>query len=299
MTDFSRDPGAVLRTNLDQGFVGLHFQQGVPILDRDLNLLQDLVASTVRSVVTRYLGSGVPQSSGAFRIGASDRDHDVTVLAGSGLPGVCMVDGIEVTIRANRRYTDQTGIDPGAWRPPVAASRTDTVFLDVSLETVEDDAVLENDDIGIATTVRLRPTWTARVAQGAAPPGPDPGHAHFELARVTRTAGTNRIPEGAIVDVRRQLLTLPSLGELVLRPRIVKLSVTTLGIGGSLGIDGTGFHFENLAVTIGGRPVDGQVLASPNRIDCRVPAGVAQGPTQLVVSTVFGSDTRAFTVAGV
>ena len=52
MSDFSRLPQAELKHAQDERYVGIYFKQGVPILDRDLNLLQDLVATTVRSIVS-------------------------------------------------------------------------------------------------------------------------------------------------------------------------------------------------------------------------------------------------------
>ena len=57
MADFSQSPLDLLLTNQQKGYVGIHIEQGVPILDRDLNLLHDLVAATVRAVITRYIGN--------------------------------------------------------------------------------------------------------------------------------------------------------------------------------------------------------------------------------------------------
>ena len=59
MGNFSRDPFDELRRSREQGYVGLHVEQGVPLLDRDLNLLADLVSSTVREILARHLGSGI------------------------------------------------------------------------------------------------------------------------------------------------------------------------------------------------------------------------------------------------
>ena len=54
MSDFSRSPLELLQVSLQKGYVGLHVEQGVPILDRDLNLQHDLLAATARSLFTRY-----------------------------------------------------------------------------------------------------------------------------------------------------------------------------------------------------------------------------------------------------
>ena len=70
----------------------------MPILDRDLNLLQDLIASTVRAVVARYIGSGVPSGNQGFQIAAGPAPNNFRILAGNPAPGRCLVGGIEVVI---------------------------------------------------------------------------------------------------------------------------------------------------------------------------------------------------------
>ncbi|MEI9971362.1 MAG: hypothetical protein WDO73_04500 [Ignavibacteriota bacterium] len=66
MSDYSIPPLDLLTANRQKGYVGLHIQQGVPVLDRDLNLLQDLITATVRSVITRYIGNGAPANADGF-----------------------------------------------------------------------------------------------------------------------------------------------------------------------------------------------------------------------------------------
>ncbi|MFD0522068.1 hypothetical protein [Paractinoplanes durhamensis] len=70
MSDFSMSPLEVLLANRRNGYVGLHIEQGVPLLDRDLNLLQDLLVAGMRSLFTRYVGEGVPAGTDGFRISA-------------------------------------------------------------------------------------------------------------------------------------------------------------------------------------------------------------------------------------
>ena len=96
MTDFSKLPDDVLATNRDKGYVGMHFEQGVPVLDRDINLLQDLLTTTVRSIVTRYIGNGIASGGEGFGIGALPAANDFQILAGGSPPGTCLVGGIEV-----------------------------------------------------------------------------------------------------------------------------------------------------------------------------------------------------------
>ena len=105
MNDFSRLPQEELEHAQDQHYVGIYFKQGVPILDRDLNLLQDLVASTVRSIVSRYIGDGVPPGGQGFQIRAIPADNDFMI----GARGTCLVGGIEATIDQDVPYTAQAG----------------------------------------------------------------------------------------------------------------------------------------------------------------------------------------------
>ena len=51
MSDYSTSPQDVLLANQQKGYVGLHIEQGVPLLDRDLNLLHDLISATMRSLI--------------------------------------------------------------------------------------------------------------------------------------------------------------------------------------------------------------------------------------------------------
>src|ERR1039458_6358120 len=59
MSDYSTSPQEVLLANQQKGYVGLHIEQGVPLLDRDLNLLHDLISATIRSLIANYVGNGV------------------------------------------------------------------------------------------------------------------------------------------------------------------------------------------------------------------------------------------------
>ena len=61
-------PLDLLVASQGKGYVGLHIEQGVPLLDRDLNLLHDLVAASVRSVITRYIGNGIAAGTDGFAI---------------------------------------------------------------------------------------------------------------------------------------------------------------------------------------------------------------------------------------
>src|SRR5262245_44751079 len=134
MGNFSKDPFEELRRSREQGYVGLHVEQGVPVLDRDLNLLADLVAGTVRELVTRHLGSGVAERDDTFAVAAAAADNDLRIEAPPG-GGACLVGGIEVTIDAPLSYSGQPEVP--ALTAPADADREDVVYLDVWVEEVD------------------------------------------------------------------------------------------------------------------------------------------------------------------
>ena len=311
MTDFSIDPSKVLADNLAQGYVGLHFQQGVPILDRDLNLLQDLVAAAVRSVLTRYLGSGVPALSGgdgvprrsdAFTVtavSAGGKDNDFVVTAGSAPPGRCLVNGIEVTIDADRNYSDQS---LPALQAPASGSRTDVVFLDVFLSTVESGTVMDNaDDVVVQTSVRLKPAWLARVAAGGSVPAAEPGHGHLILAQIVRTAGQARITPDAITDMRTHCFALPDLRQMLLDP-VIFTSPSSGHPTDPVAITGRNFQFfktDQVSVLFGANLVNvDPVKTSPTSLTLAVPQFnppiTSAKDMQLTVRTPYGSAQAPF-----
>jgi len=229
MGNFSTDPFRTLQRNRERGYVGLHIEQGVPLLDRDLNLLADLVSSTVREILAHHLGSGIAERSDAFAVEALPAANDLRI----GAPpdgGACLVGGIQVTIEASLRYSAQDGVD--RLTTPVDADREDLVYLDVWVEEVDAsaDAALANAaDVAMQTSVRLRPAWRVRVMEGVrSAPAPAAGHAHCPLARLERRRGDSAIQEEMIVDLRRTGLHLGDLARRVQRIEDVLFS-TALG----------------------------------------------------------------------
>src|SRR3712207_4689838 len=164
MGDFSVSPLKMLLASQEKGYVGLHIEQGVPILDRDLNLLQDLALAEMRSLFERYVGNGVPPDSGSFAIEAlppAEAAQDFRIAAGT---APCVVGGIEVNISEPVTYTSQPDASP--LTTPTAAQldpRVDIVYLDVFLveeEGANDPDLANSPDVGIRTSVRVKPAWT-------------------------------------------------------------------------------------------------------------------------------------------
>ena len=218
MGNFSKDPFQELQRSREQGYVGLHVEQGVPVLDRDLNLLADLVSSTVREILARHVGDGVAERNGAFAVEAGRRDNDLWIAAPPG-GGASLVAGIQVTIDEPLAYSEQGDVDP--LTTPRDGDRDDVAYLDVWVEEVDaaHDAALANaGDVAMQTSVRLRPAWRVRVTEDAREvPVPAAGHAHCPLALLARPHGVSAIGDEMIVDLRRTGLHLGDLARRVER----------------------------------------------------------------------------------
>jgi hypothetical protein len=70
MGNFSRDPELRLLDAESKHYIGLRIQQGVPVLDADLHLVEGLRRREVESIGQWVLGDGVPVGSDAFRVSA-------------------------------------------------------------------------------------------------------------------------------------------------------------------------------------------------------------------------------------
>ena len=114
MSDFSKPPLDVLRDSQDKGYTGIHIEQGVPILDRDLNLLHDILASRMKSIFSRYIGNGIPSAVDGFAIHGLPDGQNTNNFQIAG-PGTCLVDGTEVTIAASTDYNNQPNAGWWSW----------------------------------------------------------------------------------------------------------------------------------------------------------------------------------------
>ncbi len=332
MGNFSRPPLEVLLENLaeDKNYVGVHIEQGVPVLDRDLNLLGDIIAATLRSVIARYIGDGIPVGSSGFAIEEATPavDNEFRIVGGgvaSGDLGRCLVGGIEVTIDADLNYSAQTvptgelPLNPLPLTTPSPDPRTDIVYLDVWLREVdstEDDALNNALDIGIRTSVRLTPAWLVRVEEGAEePPTPQPGHIHYQLARLSRAADVPQVQAAMITDLRQPVRPLIDVEQKLIQieqrlsnleteelvPAFVdppgQFAPTVGTVGQEVTLSGTNFNGPGLSVRFGNVTVaaSGIVSVSETTIVVRVPSGITNPPVTISVQTNFGTTTSSET----
>ena len=226
MGNFSRDTFDKLKH-----YVGVRLQQGVPIVDADWNELEDIRKYELQSFLKWFVGNGVPYGNDGFRITAASGANNFGIQGGNGTPdgaGRCLVDGLDALNESSVEYVDQTlynnnnlaadwGVDP---LPPLStpeSDRTDTVYLDVWEREVDstEDSNLINAAIGIETAVRRKREWVVRVQPDSpTPPTPAPGHAHYALAQLNRTASNATITAAEIVDQRTRGLRLPSYSDI-------------------------------------------------------------------------------------
>ncbi|MEC4018811.1 IPT/TIG domain-containing protein [Streptomyces sp. H27-D2] len=308
MADYSQSPLELLLANQRKGYVGIHIEQGVPLLERDLNLLHDLIAATVRAVIARYIGNGAPAGANGFAVQAlpaGQNSQDFRIAAGDGGPGTCLVGGLEVGIPAAVTYKSQPGV-PALTTPTTAQPdpRADTVFLDVSLAEV--DATVDTDlanslDVGVETSVRLKPVWVVRVAEGVPVPAAPAGHTFYPLAALQRRRNQDTIDAAVLTDLRQRRLTvsdverrlslvektllLPAfvpqpLPQFVPKSGVINQPITVNGSNLSIGTPTV--RFGNLTAKVSG-------AASATQIVARVPGGLTPDGTPVQVKVTLAN----------
>jgi hypothetical protein len=188
---FSKDPNQVLQDALNKGYSRVRFQQGKPVLDRELNLLGDL--ANPQRLAASYIGDGVPTGSDGFAITSLDvAANDFTIGAGR-----CLVNGSEVVLSSNTKYKSQPHKEKVAAFPPGASGVYLRVFPTQTTE-VQDPNLNNQGDVGSVTSLREKADWEVIVS--VAPLNSD----HYLLANINTAANK-------ITDMRRKGLTVETL----------------------------------------------------------------------------------------
>ena len=224
------------------GYVNVRLQQGVPILDADWNELDDRRQFELRSFLRWYVGDGVADGNDAFRIEADGSPDDVWVRAGAppapvgvtptvralAHAGRCLVDGLDVLIPADVRFTGQPLHASQAGAAALAASLgvpvvaalpgggPVLVYLDVweRALTADDEPTLVLPGLGVETCARVRREWAVRGRPGTVVPVAGDadhlaGHHYLALAAVDRSAGVPAVIDADVRDRRQRRLLLP------------------------------------------------------------------------------------------
>lgn len=142
--------------------IGVRLQQGVPILDRDWNEMEDIRRYFERMLRKYYIGNGVPKGNDGFKITAppDKRENDFLIKAGR-----CMVNGYDVENEENIYYSTQVSTNAELLTTPTT-NRKFLVYLDVWIESVNSDKdpdLKNSQDINMETCIRDRLFWKVRV----------------------------------------------------------------------------------------------------------------------------------------
>lgn len=229
-------------------YVGVRLQQGVPIVDADWNELEDIRKFEVRAFLKWFVGDGVPHGNDGFRVEVTGLANDFWIRAGApaappgtspldtGLrhTGRCLVDGLDVQIDKDIRFTSQPlhQSQPGAaaeqarLAPPnvplisplanPVADGTVLVYLDVWERrlTPQQQPSLVQPGLGTESCARVTREWVVRVRDGVnlpVPGNPDfnAGHSYYALASITRRNGDPNVVPGDVTDLRERTLLVP------------------------------------------------------------------------------------------
>ncbi|MFD0522069.1 IPT/TIG domain-containing protein [Paractinoplanes durhamensis] len=209
--------------------------------------------------------------------------------------GPFLVGGLEVSSGADVTYTSQNRDGLTAPTPAQPNPRIDTVYLDAFLIEVDyqKDDTLTNPDVGMPTSVRLKPHWVVRVAEGEPVPPAADGHAVYPLATLTRPSGVPTIRADMITDLRQRRLTVADMEQrlslmekVLLIPAFVpapgaEFSPRSGPVGQPVTLKGINFDVSQPVVLFGSVP--GTLIGTPTarQIAVAVPGGLT--PTDVPV----------------
>lgn len=155
MGNYSKNPQTAYQDAVQKGYARVRFQQGKPILDRELNLLADLAGP---QRLAQYIGSGVPAGSDGFRItNLAFATNDFTIKSGSAL-----VNGYEVVLAADTTYKTQPRKEKVGPLPVPGGAAVGRIYLRVFVTEANEtqDPDLQNPaDVGFETALRDRVEW--------------------------------------------------------------------------------------------------------------------------------------------
>ncbi|HEU4387412.1 MAG TPA: hypothetical protein VFV34_06415, partial [Blastocatellia bacterium] len=187
-------------------------------------------------------------------------------------------------------------------------SRTDTVYLDVSLSEVDrtvDSDLGNSGDVGVQTTVRQKLNFTVRVAQDStALPPSSPGHSFFLLARLNRPA-TAQIDAQSITDLRARFIPLLQASGLIrelarpvldpspneFSPESAVAGTTFTLFGRNFGIGQTSIRFVTTTTPPTTVPITTGFVATDTQITGQLPANIPVGIYKIIIENEHGSDT--------
>ena len=166
-----------------KGYVGIRLQQGVPLLDRDWNELEDIRRYAEVMLRRHYVGNGTPDDGfKIYDIEIADSNYNFNIKKGR-----CLVDGFEVVNDSDITYSQHAEKHDDVPSLTVPDSpRTDIVYLDVWIEEIksanEEDPLKNPQDVKMETCIRHKVEWRVRVDEGNNGHSPEEKHYHYDIA---------------------------------------------------------------------------------------------------------------------
>jgi hypothetical protein len=169
-------------------------EQGVPVLDDEFNLLQEVLLTFFRRFVVDSGGSGV--TNGGFKVVGTGASNDFTIKGGDGTldgAGRIYVNGWPILLESDTTYSGQE--KPGDSLTTPSKARTDEVYIDVYFDEVgpASDGEIKDPVIGEETSRRLKLYYQVLVSEGSVTPSDyvdasNRQHWTYHLATLARTA---------------------------------------------------------------------------------------------------------------
>jgi len=221
-------------------YIGIRLQQGVPLLDRDWNELEDIRRYEEQMLRKWYIGDGISGNNGFKIIALDERGDDFKIHRGA-----CLVDGLLAMNRTGDAnfilYSDQT---EGEADPENISELAEcTVYLDVWIEEVnrdEDHDLANEDDVEMETCIRHKLKWRVRVRSKDLIP--KKYHHYYDLATIKRENKTDPIKEANITDIRRTGLALYHLVDALKVDGHGNVGIGTEKLSRPLHVEGSEIH---------------------------------------------------------
>jgi len=312
----------------------VRLQQGVPIVDADVNELDDIRKFEMRAYLKWFVGDGIPDGSNAFKIdaitGPAVADDFIIRLGVPAAPGGtsnydqglrfvgrAIVDGLDVMIQADTNYKAQPLFAAAAFGVPQIAAMPNgagpiAVYLDVweRLVTSQEDPSQILPGIGTESCARMKRQWVVRTRSGSAVPQPGDadylaGHSYYLLAVINRSAPGAVIAPADVKDSRHLRLSLSSLeGRVALMERLLLIPAFNaspnqftpkLGAPGTtVTLFGNAFNLQPVTVQFGAAAATVVGTPTSSQIVAAVPNVAAQAAT-ITVTTAGGTTTSVDT----
>lgn len=242
MGNYSQDPQAALQNAIGKSYTRVRFQQGKPVLDRELNLASDL--ANPQGLARTYIGNGTPAGDNGFAVSAVNlAGNDFTISAGRAL-----VNGQEIVLANNTTYQTQPTLTH-VGNLPSGVSNVYLHALPTEITSAQDPDLGNPNDVHSETAVREKLGWEV-VVSVAAVNAPD-----FYLLAVINTVGP------AVQDRRRLGLSTAAVRDEVglargSAPDLSTRLVASLAANGTLAANTVG-----TAQIVDGNVVTGKIAA--------------------------------------